>query len=449
MKATHDDYPAPPWQVYAIHDDEGGGGDFAYTVGLHELGHAELWMAARPALGEDPGLDWRLTQRDLCGLLNDAGRRWLAGELRVGDTFEERFDAGLVTVRFRVDPPGDRDVLEALAIARDAAVVPIRWSLHRPALQVVPSPLGEDELASAEQEFHRLVDLFGAGAGAAAAPPGWEVPEVPDWSPVGRFGPRTPLVLARANLVWSADDWVSDAILGLALALAEHRPLGWTLAVAQTASRGAGRARALEQVDAAVPHLVDHLLHRLGAQLGEFPGDPVYVRQEIRHALGLLVHTSLAVEVTADRVPAGVRIAALAALPASWLPPGLPFDERWRASPPVIETINRLLTRLGPQGIRALAVAHRHNDDVPSQQAAAQLCALNVTSSCSWTGSGFPYVPGLLWDADLTAAVQEWASYVAAVLSHRAELPHDVVEAFAGPYLAAVPGLMEVLNMPV
>lgn len=48
----------PFWKVHAIFDTKGQGGDFAYTVGLHERGLPELHMWARPSEGLDPGEDW-------------------------------------------------------------------------------------------------------------------------------------------------------------------------------------------------------------------------------------------------------------------------------------------------------------------------------------------------------------------------------------------------------
>ncbi|GAA2147213.1 hypothetical protein GCM10009844_24220 [Nocardioides koreensis] len=49
---------APFWQVQAVFDPDGEGGDFAYTIGLRERGLPELHLWARPTLGEDPGHDW-------------------------------------------------------------------------------------------------------------------------------------------------------------------------------------------------------------------------------------------------------------------------------------------------------------------------------------------------------------------------------------------------------
>jgi hypothetical protein len=98
----------PFWQVQSVFDPDGEGGDFAYTIGLHDRGFPELHVWARPTLGEDPGLDWMFSVRDRGVLLNEFAALMLTGGLEVGTE------------------------LEALGIASEAEVLPIRWSLHRP-----------------------------------------------------------------------------------------------------------------------------------------------------------------------------------------------------------------------------------------------------------------------------------------------------------------------------
>jgi hypothetical protein len=45
----------PFWQVQAVFDPDGQGGDFSYTIGLAEQDVPELHLLGRPALGDDPG----------------------------------------------------------------------------------------------------------------------------------------------------------------------------------------------------------------------------------------------------------------------------------------------------------------------------------------------------------------------------------------------------------
>ncbi|MFL6060328.1 MAG: hypothetical protein ACJ72E_03780 [Marmoricola sp.] len=243
--------PAPFWEVWAIHDPDGGGGDFSYTCGLHDRGFAELWIAGRPALGEDPGFDWCFSQRDTCGLLNEFAADWLAGRLRVGDEIEREYDGGLVTVRFRVDPPGDRDELEALGIAAGAEVVPIRWSLHRPD----PGPnaaMTRKAQEEARARFRRLLAAFEgslAGLPGLRGLPGWEVPARPRWSPGAKYGPRTSVVLAHAAYFWTCDGPALKEVFDAAFEAEMHGFVGYGLACVAAAARVAGREEALMSME--------------------------------------------------------------------------------------------------------------------------------------------------------------------------------------------------------
>ena len=164
---------APFWQVQAVFDPDGEGGDFAYTIGLHERGLPELHLWARPTLGEDPGHDWMFSIRDRTEVLNDLAAKLVVGEICVGSEVVDTFDGGLATVRFRVDPPGDREELEAFGIAPGAVVLPVRWSLHR-LPEGSPSPVAVRMRRMLEREvtMRRLTARRGAHA-----PRGWEVPE--------------------------------------------------------------------------------------------------------------------------------------------------------------------------------------------------------------------------------------------------------------------------------
>ncbi|MEP7034128.1 MAG: hypothetical protein ABI662_00985 [Dermatophilaceae bacterium] len=128
--------PRPPfWEVVAVFDPDGLGGDFAYTVGMSPVGFPELHLWARPTRGDDPAPDWKLSSQDLGSLLNEFAAMLLRGELVVGSVVERTFEGGLARVRFEVCPPGDREALEAYGIAPGASVLPIPWSLDR-----VPAP---------------------------------------------------------------------------------------------------------------------------------------------------------------------------------------------------------------------------------------------------------------------------------------------------------------------
>src|SRR4051794_34220461 len=116
-----DEEQQPWWKVNAVFDPDGTGSDFSYTVGLASAGVPELHMWARPTLGEDPGLDWKFSQRDTCVILNHLAWRLLDGRLAVGDTWVETYDEGLVEAHFSVHEPVDSGEVDAWG-AREAPV---------------------------------------------------------------------------------------------------------------------------------------------------------------------------------------------------------------------------------------------------------------------------------------------------------------------------------------
>ena len=122
---------SPPWTVMAVFDPDGNGSDFAYTVGLKEFGSPELHLWARPTDGFDPGYDFVLSARDMCGILNRCASQKLGGELGVGTRFSLDFDDGMAKGHFvaaGVVPAAD---VEAYLAGDDTDVISIRWSLER------------------------------------------------------------------------------------------------------------------------------------------------------------------------------------------------------------------------------------------------------------------------------------------------------------------------------
>jgi hypothetical protein len=121
----------PPWTVMAVFDPDGSGGDFAYTIGVAELGAGELHLWARPTDGDDPGWDWKLSQQDMGLLLNRCARQHVAGELGVGDSFSIPFDGGAATGHFEVGDPVPAIKLDAYCAGDATPVMPLRWRLER------------------------------------------------------------------------------------------------------------------------------------------------------------------------------------------------------------------------------------------------------------------------------------------------------------------------------
>lgn len=123
---------APEWRVMAVFDPDGGGQDFAYTIGLAAKGHPELHVWARPTDGLDPGVDFKLSAEDCGHLLNRFSEELLSGDLVPGSTVHEDFDAGLTRAVFTLGEPVPPHQVEARLVSEGAAVIPIRWTLERP-----------------------------------------------------------------------------------------------------------------------------------------------------------------------------------------------------------------------------------------------------------------------------------------------------------------------------
>ena len=158
----------PDWQVTAVFDPHGEAQDFAYTVGLFDRGLPELHLWARPSLGDDPGADWMFSPQDCFIILNELAWRLIDDEVTVGDRWEQPYDDGLVTCRFRLDPPGDRDELQAFGIMPGADVLPVRWSLHRRPIGR-PRPLGKRGLKRATAEYAAVLARLGDDASSRTA----------------------------------------------------------------------------------------------------------------------------------------------------------------------------------------------------------------------------------------------------------------------------------------
>lgn len=120
-----------PWKVMAVFDPDGTGSDFAYTVGLADIGFAELHVWARPTDGTDPGLDFCLSSRDMGYLLNQWAAEHLDGDLDVGSTFTVDFDGGAAKGHFVAADVVSAIDVDAFAAGDDTPVIPLRWSLER------------------------------------------------------------------------------------------------------------------------------------------------------------------------------------------------------------------------------------------------------------------------------------------------------------------------------
>ena len=226
----------PDWQVTAVFDPHGEGQDFAYTVGLFDRGLPELHLWARPSLGDDPGADWMFSPQDCFLILNELAWKLIDGEVAIGDGWEEPYDDGLVTCRFRLDPPGDRDELQALGIMPGAEVLPVRWSLHR----------RSDRPAAAARQEGRC------SARPRSTPPSWPVSATTRPSPTaGRCRRRSsPAGSSARSRRWWPRGWPSSGrrtrstwatCCGPATTMLQGGSITWPVAAAHALARDVGR----------------------------------------------------------------------------------------------------------------------------------------------------------------------------------------------------------------
>src|SRR3954469_21379510 len=255
--------PARPfWRVQSVFDPDGTGKDFAYTIGLYERGLPELHVWARPSLGEDPGHDWLLSLSDRAYLLNEPAQLLVDGRLDIGTTLTREYDAGLATVTFEVGPPGDRDELEAYGVGPGALVLPVLWSLRRPAEGAL-SPLTDSAQTVAQATY---TDLLHGLDRSRRAPRGWALPVTPSFAVDQRFGPLTAVVLARAAQLWQCSDESLEHLLYMASCeQSEGRPIKPDGGGAGAARPG-GRPPGLDPLLESVPTLVEHITDRPAGQ---------------------------------------------------------------------------------------------------------------------------------------------------------------------------------------
>ena len=462
----------PFWQVQSVFDETGCGGDFAYTIGLHRRGLPELHLWARPCLGDDPGHDWKLSSRDQCHVLNELAGALLRREIEVGSTFTREYDGGLATVTYRVDPAESPRDLEALGVPAGIDVLPVRWSLERPP-EGLASELTAEQRARAAATYDEIVQGLDR---AVTTPPGWQLPADPSFALDQRYGPLTPVVLARAGQLWQADDETLCDLLHVAVKVTTGFSLGWAASRATAMARPAGRRGKLERLSADVGVLVDRLttwppaqrrwravVRRSDPELWEgADGDQ---RSAIEESLGRSLHVlawaCLVVEAVADLADRELLLCGrgpwLSGLRLQRVTPG----PEWLAAPAVQAAVCRLLGELSPADVRWLARTHRaiQESDCPSDQPYQQVTLhLEAWATVSAAGFALECHPAL-WrplagrsvadQAEAMASLQDWATIVASALTHRAQLSAANLEAFTAPYRSRIPDLERTLNTPL
>lgn len=449
----------PDWQVLAVFDEHGEGRDFAYTVGLGQRGLPEIQMWAYPSTGDDPGHDWRFSNRDMMSILNDVAWRLIDGRISAGDTWEEPFDAGLVAVRFQLDPAVDAEEVEAFQAA-PTDVHPLRWSLHRPPEGDLV-PMSANAREEAERQFDDVLDSLPGGLQAV---PGWDLPRVADWAPDQRWGPRTPNVLAAAAVIraFSADSMI--ALVNLTFALEARHLVSDPQVVAAAAAREVGRTPRLRQLQDDLDEIVGGMGTRWGhdawAAANDWlnDGEPEpFPEDRLRAMVGSVISSHLLSVAVEDRLSLPDVLAGLGPLAAVGCMRGAPPDHRWHASEHVIERVIRLVEAAGPERtvMAAQAWADSVEDEATDAQATIVVISIRNAAMFPYLFSGEPpgVLAGLLSVANERGVkewvVQDWLTTIATVLTYRVEIGESIVELLLGCGTPHMPGLVAVVNSPI
>ena len=434
------------WTVTAVFDPDGEGHDLAYTVGLFERSLPELHIWGRPSLGEDPGADWKFSPRDCCEILNDLAWRLIDGDVQVGHRWEQAFDGAMVTARFQLDPPGDRDELEAFGIHPAALVLPVRWSLHRRPIGR-PRPLTKRALLRATSEY---ADLLAELDDTVRLPDGWALPA--EFVPGGGLGPLTPMVAGRVAEFWTADATTLANLACAAVTMRQGGGVTWPVGVTNAVGRGVGRVAAMVSAQEAARDVVESRMSRpdwpqvqreVAAVIGFGPDEisSEQLHRSLREDFTELLWTVLSTEVVADRLTKEQRLHGRGAWQTGLGVVGdLPGPD-WRA-PRVV--LDRLFTALRPLSTTTLTeLMTRHLDaersDYQRLGGCVQGWAITAAAGCPFVG-GLDRLPGVTWPQDLDE-LQEWATVMTSAACHRDRLSATDVATLTAPYLDLVPEL--------
>lgn len=343
------------WQVQAVHEcDDDPGPGFGYTIGLASRGLPELHIWNRPSHGDDPADDFHLSSRDICSILNQLALEWVAGRLEVGGHRELSLDGGLTTARVTVGAAVAAAEVEAWG-AEPSQVVPLRWSLERPArggpVWIAPSEQHryERDREQVEQLCDDRVTLVGVARSGDAA----------TFDVGGRYGPLSTLVGAHARAMANTSRMRLLVVLALASEQATSRKA--LMGHMATLSRMSGRDQQVREVDALAWRAVERLGIRrawrdeVRAISREMDLPSGLADRNLRDIVGTMFCTALVGVALDDVLPEDVLLAAQgpwrAAMSTTGVDPGL----RWRCSASSERHVREVFADLTPRRCLALA----------------------------------------------------------------------------------------------
>ena len=347
-------------------------------------------------------------------------------------------------------------------------MLPVRWSLER-------APRGErrdlrpDEEASARTAYDEIVCALPQ---LLPAPPGWELPEEPSFEPDQRYGPCTPLVLARAAQIWSMSAELLAELTVVANEVDAGGSVRYAAACAAAEARPLGLDDALERLSRDVAGLCEMKTSPRWAGTWKetvrlcVSDDPDFQTGDARRefAIGLrgllrdATYAATSVAVLGAHATRPTRLAGLGPLLATIAGEGVAPGEDWTADKQVVQALRLVL--FVPYESTLVKVAQRHDRtrlrDAAYDAVVRRLLGWAVTSAaCS------PPVQSVLGPssrARLGIAVrqgvdvgglQTWATCVTSALTHRVRLSAEDVTAFCSPFRDLLPGLERRMNEPL
>ncbi|MCW4354545.1 DUF4262 domain-containing protein [Hoyosella sp. YIM 151337] len=439
------------WAVQYVYDPDRHDGAFAYTVGLAQSGHPELFMRAAPEQ-EPCEAPWYFSARDCTAQLNRFARSLIEGKLVVGQPISESFDAGATTVVFTPGAPVDPYEVEAYGVDPGSWVIPFEATL----VSAAPSPLADLPRSELPRWRGEVACVLSAVPPNRRSIMSVRRPEKRDsFSHTGEFGPMTPLVRAYAYAVAKASPEELAALLIASIdadtCFGPKLVLGVSYTQARLVSRmpAAWNAEHLANQLVGALHERPRLWQRTLKRAGLFD-DPTTWHGASRQ-LTQAISAMLVAATVADRLDDDTTLAAFGPWNAAAGRPLFITDDRWRAPAHVISVVRDLVERIDAESAHLLLKAW---DSQCESATVALLRGLAVTGRRACPPPHLlvedSYLATLAASGPVMAEpINDLLCCLTAVLCERARLTTQQVREFAAPLADALPGLEEVLNAPI